>query len=216
MPSRSQKRIRRDINNLKDTVENNPDNPVLTNLKPVVVTASDEVNNTWQDVVDTGVKQNKEAFERDSVLGQGKTWLQSWRPLILILVPGAAENLKIIPSGAPTVGTLLSVIIDTRDFVLNYRDNEDNPLSFAEAAITDLGTLVEDIKREGSEAHTALIEEERAEQAFKKATDAANTIVVQGSRIVRAIFGATSPDYKRLIARSTKKNKKKDDSADTP
>ena len=212
MATRSQGRIRRDINVVRDSIENFfSEYPVLASLRPIVISTSDKVNLTWRDLVDARIAQNKEAAERDQNISQLMIWVRSWRPLVLLIVPGAAENLKSLPAGASTVGAVVQVAIDTRDFIVNYKDNDDNSLAFAEAAITDLGTLIEDTQREDLEAQTALLDEERAEKAFRKATEAANPVIVQGSRIIRAIFGSKSSEYKRLIARNTQKDREEED-----
>ena len=56
-----------------------------------------------------------------------------------------------------------------------------------------------------------MLREEQAEDAFRLATEAANPIVVQGSRVIRAIFGPTSSEYKRLIVRNTSEEDSQDD-----
>ena len=72
-------------------------------------------------------------------------------------------------------------------------------------AISDLGDTLDNAKKETAEATAALPAESVAREVYAEACLKANSVLIRGTEIVRAIFGRTSPEYKQFIARSTNK-----------
>ena len=99
MPTRNQTIIRRDINRLKDTIERHKDNnPALSALLPIVESVCDSVNSAWNNYRSVAVQGDKERAERETAVDTIIKWIQRWRPVIILYVPGADKNIKILPA----------------------------------------------------------------------------------------------------------------------
>lgn len=200
MPSRSQAKIRRDINRLKEEVHRNASShPVLGVLKPRIDATCAEVNARWQDYQQAVTNADRERAERDTTVDTVRQWVQRWRPAVLLLVPGAAENLRALPSGGATADDLLRVAEDLHQYIANNPGAE----ALRSAALEEVDGQIETARREVSEATAARPAETAAREAYTQASIEANAVLVRGSEVVRAIFGPTSPQYKQFIARAT-------------
>lgn len=208
MPARSQMRIRRDINRLKETVDRHgASQPALAAIQQKVDSAAHLVNERWQAYQQAVVKADKERDERDVAIVRVRKWLQRWRPVVLLTVPGAAPNLRALPPGGATPDDVIRVADDLRVFV----DTNPAAAPFKDAALEDLGTGVEDARKETVEAVAARPAEAGTREAFGEATLTANTVLVRGTEVVRAIFGPTSPEYKMFIARASQADEEAED-----
>lgn len=198
MPSRNQTVIRRDINRLKEALSRHSEsNPALGVLLPMVETAAGKVNTTWQQYQAAAVTGNKERDERDAAIDKIMRWIQQWRPITLLIVPGASENIRQLPCSGSTPDRAIQVAEDLAAFI----NTNETAASFREQAQTELGTLLEDAKKENQEAVAALPAESSARQAYSEACIEANTVLIRGLEVIRSIFGRTSPEYKQFIAR---------------
>lgn len=208
MPSRTLSMIRRDINRLEDTVMRHKDShAALAAMETPVKTAAQNVNAAWQHYQNVAVAGDREREERDTAVGRLLSWIQRWRPVLLLLVDGAEENLKKLPPGAPTPDDVIRVAEDMVQFMQAQGDF----VIDAQAAIADLGDSIESARKETQEAVSALPAEDEAREAFSQACLDANPFVVRGTQVIRAIFGPTSPEYRRFIARSGNGEEDEDD-----
>lgn len=200
MPSRNLAMIRRAINRLKETLERHQSNyPALAVIYPTVDFTAEKVNIAWRNYQSSAVAGDKEREERDNAVNILVKWIQRWRPVLLMLVPGADKNIRNLPSRGATPDDVIRVSADLVEFIKNDPGAE----SFRAAAIDDLGDGIANARKETSEAADALPAEAAARQAYSEACLEANNILIRGTEIVRAIFGRTSPEYKQFIARSS-------------
>lgn len=216
MGTRTQARVRRDINRLVELIDGRPQEPALQALRSLVVPHAERVNAGARTLAAARLAQDKEAAERDTAARTVLTWIQTWRPLVLIAAPGAAANLRALPAGAATADDLLRVVSDLRALIDTYRDPAGNPFAFAEAALAGLAEADAALGRESSDAVQALAAEAAAQGEFAEATAAAAPVIVRGSQVVRALFGPTSPEYRRLVQRSTPEERAANDAVADP
>ena len=211
MPTRSQARVRRDINRLNDlVVQHGPEQPALAAVGPVVAAATEDMNIRWRAYQAASVAADRERGERDSALGRALGWIQRWRPVVLMLVPAAAENLSKLPASGATADDTLRVAQDLLSFINERQSME----AYRQAAVDDLGDGLTVAQRELAEASAAGPAEAAAREAFSAASLHANEILVRGSQIVRAIFGATAPEYKQLVVRHAAEDDEDDSDLD--
>ena len=64
----------------------------------MVSSAAESVNRTWQSFQAATVAGDKEREERDQALQPLIQWIQGWRPVVLLLVPGADANIRQLPA----------------------------------------------------------------------------------------------------------------------
>ena len=124
---------------------------------------------------------------------------------MLIVVPGAALNLRTLPSSGATPDDVIRVAEDMVEFIKTNPGAE----QFRTAALESFGGVIEKAHKETSEAVAVLPAEAAARQAYSDACNQANSILIGGTEIVRATFGRTSPEYKQFIARA--KSSEEDD-----
>lgn len=200
MPSRTQSMIRRDINRLRDTVERRKgESKALAAIQPAVASAAESVNKSWQQYQAAAVAGDKERAERETAVENLIEWVQRWRPVVLLLIPGAEDNIRQLPPSGATPDDLIRVAEDMVEFINSNPAAE----SFRSEAMETLGDKIEVAHKETAEAAAALPEEAAARQSYGEACTSANPILIRGSEIVRAIFGRTSPEYKQFIERSS-------------
>jgi hypothetical protein len=200
--------IRRDINRLNETVERHKDaQPALAAICPAVLQASDNVNKAWQDFQAIALAGNKEREERDSAIELLIGWIQRWRPVVLLTIPGADANIKNLPSTGATPDDVIRVAEDMAKII------NDNPggQGFRESTVSDLGTALEDAKKETADATAVLPAEAEARSVYSEACLEANPVLTRGLEIVRATFGRTSPEYKQFIARAAKEEEEEEE-----
>ncbi len=200
MPIRNQSMIRRDINRLLETCERHAAaKPALAAILPTVKSAAEKVNTAWQQYQQGVIMGNKERQERDESIFPVLQWVQQWRPVIFLTVPGAEAQIRALPAKGATPDDIIRVADDMAIFIQN------NPAtaSFKDDALNGLNKKIESARKETAEATAILPLEAVNRQAFTDACLIANTIVVSGTEIVRAIFGRTSREYKQFIARNT-------------
>lgn len=89
------------------------------------------------------------------------------------------------------MGTDLLELIQGDDAFADIRD----------AAQADLGAALETARKENTEAVAAYPAELDAQEAYSRACMDADPVLVHGSRIVRAVFGSSSPEYRQFISR---------------
>jgi hypothetical protein len=199
MPARSQIRIRRDLNRLKTLVdEHAQDNAALAAIADDVAASAGRVNVAFQNYQQVAVVATREREERDASVGRLHGWVQRWRPVVLLKIPGAAGNLRTLPSSGATPDDEVRLAEDLRD--LMRKDPGAGP--FREAALAALGDLIEAARKETAEATTALPAQDGARAALTEATLGGNAVLVRALDIVRAVFGARSPQYKQFVLRS--------------
>jgi hypothetical protein len=201
MSARNQTILRRDINRLNDVVQKNaPKYPSLDAIKGIVEKNAANVNTGFQKLQAVSLKGDKERGERETAAGKLTDWIQEWRPVVLIQVPGAELNLSKLPSEGATPDDTIRVAEDLKKII---RTNG-SAAGFKEKAVAALGALIDSAKKETGEANEALAEESAAQEGFTEDCITANPVLVRGTQLVRAIFGATSPEYKQFIARASK------------
>ena len=198
MPSRTQQMIRRDINRLKDTIERNKEtHKSLAAIHSIVSSAAESVNKTWQTYQGNAVVGDKERGERNESIKIVLDWIQSWRPIMLMLIPGASSNIRQLPPTGATPDDVIRVAEDMVELINGNPGAE----SFREEALNALEEKIDAARKETSEASAAWPAEAAARQAFSGACRSANDILIPGTDAIRAIFGRTSPEYKQFIAR---------------
>jgi len=199
MPARSQIRIRRDLNRLDGLLqEHAARQPALAAVQVQVATATAEINRRFQVYQQSAVAADRERSERDEAIGNLRNWVQQWRPVVMLLVPGAAANLLQLPASGATLDDQVRVAEDLRDFIAN----SPGATAFREPALKALGEQIEVTRKEYADAATALPAEAGARAALTEATLSGNTVLVRALDIVRAIFGSKSPEYKQFVVRS--------------
>ena len=200
MPHRNQTLIRRGINRLYDTLlRNKAAYPALAAILAIVTEHKSRVNEAWQEFQSTAVAGDKARAERDTAVGMLVSWIQQWRPVVMLLVPGASSNIRNLPSGATTSDDVARVAEDLAAFI----KSNDGSASFRKSALDDLGDGIEAVKKETKEAAAALPAEASARESYSEACEAANTVLVKGTEVIRSIFGRTSPEYKQFIQRES-------------
>lgn len=198
MPSRNQQMIRRDINRLKDTLERHREtHKSLAAIHPIVSSAAESVNRSWQTYQASAVVGDKEREEREESIKILLDWIQSWRPIMLMLIPGASSNIRQLPPTGATPDDVIRVAEDMAELIKGNPGAD----SFREEALNAVGEKIDAARKETSEASAAWPAEAAARQAFSEACLSANTVLIPGTDAIRAIFGRTSPEYKQFIAR---------------
>jgi hypothetical protein len=206
MPARSQFKIRRDINRLNETVQHYKNkHPSLAAIAQITSEAAERVNKTWQSYQSTSIKGSKERQERNKSIKKLLNWIHEWRDVVMIRVPGAEMNIHKLPSDASTPDDVIRVAEDIIEF---FKTNETNG-SIRADFIKDLGDILDNARKETDEATEILPEESDTRKAYHDVSVSANKILLHGTRIVRSIFGRTSPEYKQFISRSGESDKKK-------
>ena len=200
MATRNNLIIRRDINRLNDLIAaRGAKVPALQAIADVISPAAQKVNTAWQTFQAASVSGDKEREERDTAIGELVKWIQLWRPVVLIRVPGAESNLKILPASGATPDDVIRVAEDMQEFINSNPSTE----SIREITGSSLSALLESAKKENNEAVDALPMENQCMANFSEACTAANTVLVPGLNIVRTAFGPTSREYKQFIARNS-------------
>jgi hypothetical protein len=175
--------------------------PALLAIAGLVENVTDQVNNAWQTYQAASVSGDKERQERDESVSLLLDWVQSWRPVIMLVSEGAEANLRNLPAGGATPDDIILVAGDMLNFINENADME----SYRERAIESLGERLENARKETAEATAALPSEVGARDAYSEACIEANAILTRSLGIVRAAFGRTSPDYKQFISRASAK-----------
>ncbi len=200
MPARSQIRIRRDLNRLNELVaQHAATQPALAAVRGPVEAVTAEVNRCFQAYQQTAVAADRERTERDQAVANLRNWVQQWRPVVLMMVPGASANLRQLPSSGATLDDQIRVAEDLR----NLLAASPGAASFRDAALAALGDQIDVVQKEYGEAATALPAEAGARAALTETTLAGNEVLVRSLDIVRAVFGSKSPEYKQFVVRST-------------
>ncbi|HEY8432649.1 MAG TPA: hypothetical protein VIL20_29965 [Sandaracinaceae bacterium] len=208
MPLRTQAKIRRDINRLDALItEHAPVHPPLAAIQPEVSAAAENVNSKWRAYQNAAITLSRELKERDTAVAAVLKWARSWRGVVLIKIPGAESNIHEIPANGATADDVLRHASDIQALIETRPEAE----SFREQALAELGTQLDDAKRETKEATLALPAKETAREAYGTSTIEANTVLVRASEIVRNIFGPKSREYKQFIGRATPKEEEQDD-----
>ena len=207
MPTRSQMRIRRDINRLSGIADQHADrHPALEAIRQTVASTAHMVNTCWQEYQAAVVAADRERQERDVAVDRVRSWVQRWRPVVLLSVPGAQPNLRALPPAGSTQDDMIRVAEDLMTFIAGNPGAE----AFREAALGDLEEGIEAARRELVEARAARPVELGARSAFSEATISANTVLVRGTEVVRAIFGPRSFEYKQFITRGSAEEEEAD------
>ncbi len=168
MPSRSQTRIRRDINRLSELLSRQDTNdPALFALKPLVNGASQLANERWQAYQQASVTATKEREERNQALGALTNWLRKWRPLLALMVPGVDSNLRRLPATGTTPDDLIRAAEDLAVFIQRDPGAEHVRSPTLEA----LGNGIEAARKETEEAAHALPIEAGAREALTEDTE---------------------------------------------
>ncbi len=205
MPSRTLAMIRRGINRLHETNERHISKyPALAAISPLVASAKESVNTAWQNYQSVAVTGDKERQEREDAINILIKWMQNWRQVLLMIVPGASMNIYNLPSSGATPDDVIRVVEDMVKLINNNPGAE----SFRASAIENLGDGVEKARKETSEATAAWPAEAAARQTYSEACNAANGILVRGIEIIRANFGRTSPEYRQFTVRSSASEEK--------
>jgi hypothetical protein len=134
---------------------------------------------------------------RDILITDTLTWVQQWRPVLLIKIPNAENSLRALPTSGATPDEVVRVALDMVGIMKKNPDLSE----VANEALKKEPVIIEADNKVKS-ANTILSREKAARQTFTNACLSANAILVRGSEIVRASFGRTSPEYKKFINRS--------------
>ena len=116
---------------------------------------------------------------------------------MLAIVPGAATSIPVLPTAKGTPDEVVRIASD----LVAYMKREPRAAALADAAISALGDALDVARTEVAEATLAVGQEAIAREALGAAASAANDVLVHGSAVVRAVFGAKSPQYKQFIGR---------------
>ena len=173
--------------------------PPLAVISEMVNEATVNVNKAWQHFQSAAVSGDKERAERDTAIYTLLNWVQHWRPVIMMKVSGASDNIRNLPTSGATPDDIIHVAEDMNVFIQDNGEAE----SFRQEAMDALGSKLDDAKKETAEAAQALPAEAAARSAYTEACLEANRILVRGVEIVRSIFGKTSREYKQFIARAS-------------
>jgi hypothetical protein len=207
MPSRTLTMIRRGINRLNDLIKQHQEVPALKVIGATVASCADGVNAAWQRFQNAAIDGDRERAERDTAMGELLSWVQQWRPVVLMLVPGADKNIRNLPYGAPTPDDLARV---AEDMLTVMKENMETA-NILQPATEDLGDKIEKARKETAEAALALPAESVARTAYSEACLSANDLLVRGSEIVRSVFGRTSPEYRQFIESSKGKEEEEEE-----
>src|SRR5690606_26787277 len=93
--------------------------PALAAIRPDVAGATQLLNERWQTYQAAAVAQDKEIAERDEATVTLRSWVQCWRPVVLLKVPGAQSNLRALPAAGATPDDQVRVAEDLRSFIQN-------------------------------------------------------------------------------------------------
>ena len=74
-------------------------------------------------------------------------WIQRWRPVILLSIPGADQNLRNLPSSGATPDDVIRVAED----MIEFMKTNTGASSFEASANTDLGDALTNAKKETTE-----------------------------------------------------------------
>jgi len=190
--------IRRHTNRLDGLVEQKKqEHPLLGVLAPKVRQVTDRVNNAWQQYQQAAIIGNKERIERDSAITVLVKWIQQWRPMVLMYVPGAQENIHKLPPNGGTADDIIRLAEDLQALISN------NPAAaeLKETALAELGGKLASAKKETKEAIEAMPAENAAREAYNEACIAANEILIRSLESIRSIFGPTSAEYRQFSVR---------------
>ncbi|MEM9490627.1 MAG: hypothetical protein AAGC55_15885 [Myxococcota bacterium] len=155
------------------------------------------VNERWQAFQQAVVTADKERTERNTAVDAVRRWVQRWRPVVLLVVPGASTNLRALPPAGATPDDMIRVAEDLRQFL----GSNPGAADIRDAALSDIGDGVTIARSELAVARAARPVAAATREAFTQSVISANEVLVRGSEVVRAIFGATSPEYKQFIGR---------------
>jgi hypothetical protein len=189
--------IRQQINRLSETAERLAETqPALAAIQPLVAASAERMNEVWQTYQTSVLSADKERDERDQAVTDLLSWHKQWRPVVLMLVPGAKDTLRVQPRRGGTPDEVIGVCEDLARFI------NDNPAtaSFREAAAGQLDDGIDRARRKTATVITALATEAAARQAHGDACKEVNTVLVYGSAVVRTFFGPTSPEYRQLLS----------------
>ncbi len=199
MPSRSRAKIRRDINRLNESIERHKaEHPALSAVSQMVSEAVQKVNSAWQEYQASAVAGDREREERDAAIERLSKWIQRWRPVVLLSIPGAEANIRNLPAGGTTPDDVIRVVGDMARFIKENPDTRD----FSQSAINDLGDGAKIAEEVTGKATDSLPAEAAARHAYTSACHDANPALIRGLEIIKAIFGRTSPEYKQLVNHS--------------
>ena len=202
MATRTQTMVRRGINRLDELIQRNVEtNPALSAIAVTVASARESVNQSWQSFQSAAVAGDRERTERDEAIEILLNWVQQWRPVILLLVPGADQNIRNLPASGATPDDIIRVAED----MVAFMGSNPQTGTFSENAVNDLGNKLEAAKKETGEATAALPAEALTRNLYSEACLNANTVLVRSLDVVRTVFGPTSPEYKQFISKSSKK-----------
>jgi len=105
---------------------------------------------------------NKERQERDDAIRRLIQWIQTWRPVIFITVPGAETKIRALPSSGAPPDDVIRVVEDMSLFI----QKQESIITFKESALNELNSLIESARKETAEATAALPQEAVARQAL--------------------------------------------------
>ena len=200
MARRNNAMIRRDIKRLVALIEEKgSETPALAAVSGDVKEAASRIDIAWKVFQALSVKGDKDRAERDDAMDSLLSWIQQWRPVILVKIPGADMNLKTLPPKGATPDETVTVAEDMIDFMKSATVSA----AFIAGAEADLGTRLEIAKALINAASDTLFMEEGAEADFTEACQFANPILVKTLKIVRSAFGPTAREYKQFIARES-------------
>lgn len=197
MATRNNDQIRRGINRLDATVDAHPEFPSLAAIKPDVNSSAGSVNNTWNNLQMLTLQGGAERGARNILVTDVFSWVKQWRPVILIKIPSAESSLRALPNSGATPDEVVMVALDMVGII---KKNPDLNV-IAEEALKKEAVILEADKKVKS-ANVLLGQEKAAQLAYTDACLSANSVLVRGSEVVRALFGRTSPEYKRFITKS--------------
>ena len=198
MAKKSQALTRRNINRLLEVCQRNAERyPAMAAFKDIAGTHADAVNTAWQTYQATSIQGDSVRESRNENLDRVKTWIQSWRPIVLAVGPGADENLRLLPAGGGTPDEIIQIATDLLKIITDHPDLE----PYRELALNDLSNLLEQSRDLISSAKSAWVAERRAQLDYSEVVNESRRILVLGTQIVRANFGANSPEYKQFIVR---------------
>jgi hypothetical protein len=209
MAKRNNSQIRRDINRLNTTIQRHTEIPSLTAIAKDVSEIASKVDGTYRSYQLLVVQGNSERSARDTIMIEVSKWMQEWRPVVLLKIPGAQDSIRALPNSGVTPDDIISVAKDLLELVKVHPEAKE----FSEKALEKEPLIIE-ADTKVSNAASLFTQEREALRLFSAACTEANNILVRGSEIVRTVFGKTSPEYKKLISKTSVSDSENDTTDD--
>jgi hypothetical protein len=184
MPAKAHQWTRREMNRLVRVVSAHAKSyPPLEAVRSMIVHCADELNTAWADYRRTRAKQLRDESQRTL-----SRFVERWRPVVILLVPGAMERLGELP---PRGGK--SLLAYAQEIVVLVQD-EPGEARLAEILRMELDATAAAADEVFSDAADAAL------LALSDAAQRANIVLLHGLDALRACVGEDSEVYRDFAA----------------